>query len=265
MALAANRQTDRKDGAIVDRPAGVDVIYQGGLVTLNASGYAVAGQDVAGYRFGGVAYEKIDNSGGSAGDLNVRCWRTGTFSFAGTGFTLADVGKRVYVADDETVQLAQPEGGNVFCGVIVEYVSSTEVLVDIEPAVAPQRFNRVCLHGSLTAATTFAGGDVLSLLNPFGGRAVILDFVLDITTKSTGAASVDAGVAAGATTTSDTLIDGLDVNAAAGIFDNIDNKGSNGLRGVAWASNQYVTITPTASVAGLVGTYYIDCLVPTAW
>ena len=264
-ALSANRQTDRKDGVLVDRPAGVDILYQGGLVVINSSGYAVAGQDLAGARFGGVAYEKIDNSGGSNGDKAVRCWRKGLFSFAGSGFAITDVGKKVYLSDDQTVTLTPPGTGNVCVGVIAEYVSATEVLVDIEPAIAPQRFHRDTLYGSITAATTTSGGDAISLANPYGERVLVGDFVMDVSTPATGAANMDAGIGASASTSYDTLIDGVDVGSAAIVANNIDNKGSNGGRNVAWPSAHYITATPSATLAGLVGAYYVDVLVPTAW
>lgn len=111
---------------------------------------------------------------------------------------------------------------------------------------------------ALTAATTNAGGGVLSLANPEGVDLLVTRLVLNITTASTGAASVDAGIAANGTTSSDTLIDGLDVNAAAGVFCNIDDQGTNGQSVEQWDSDEYLTITASATVAGLVGYAYIE-------
>lgn len=109
---------------------------------------------------------------------------------------------------------------------------------------------------ALTAATDTTVGGVLKLLNPEGADLIITDFILDITTKSTGAATIDAGVDDGGDVSSDTLIDGLDVNAAAGVFSNTVDGGTNG--GVAkWPAGQYIVATASASVAGLVGNAYI--------
>jgi hypothetical protein len=94
----------------------------------------------------------------------------------------------------------------------------------------------VVLNGSITAATTTTGGDAISLANPFGRTVIIVDVVLDVTTPATGAATMNVGVAANGTTTSDTLIDGVDVGTAAIIADNIDDAGTNGGRGVSWTS-----------------------------
>lgn len=113
---------------------------------------------------------------------------------------------------------------------------------------------------ALTAGTTTTGGDVLSLANPEGEDLIVTRLLLNITTASTGAATVDAGIAADGTTSSDTLIDGLDVNAAAGLFDNADatDQGTNGKASRTWDSDEYLTITPSATCAGLVGYAYIE-------
>lgn len=110
---------------------------------------------------------------------------------------------------------------------------------------------------ALTAGTDTAGG-VLSLLNPEGVDLIITNLELDVTTAATAACTLDAGVGSGATTKYDTLIDGLDVNSAAGLFDNHDNPGSNGTATIRWESDHYLTVsTATGASAGLVGYAYI--------
>jgi len=111
---------------------------------------------------------------------------------------------------------------------------------------------------ALVAATTTDAGAVLSLANPEGVGLIIKRIILDITTEATGAAAVDAGVAADGETSADNLLDGLDVGSAAGVFDNIDDQGTNGQSVVKWGASQYVTITASATLAGLVGNAYIE-------
>jgi len=114
------------------------------------------------------------------------------------------------------------------------------------------------LKVALTASDAAAG--VLSLLNPEGVDLIITRLVLDITTPSTGAGTLDAGVAATAVT-NDSLIDGLDVNAAAGVFDNYTDKGTNGKSRKLWLAGQYLTITKASgAMAGLVGNAYIQTI-----
>lgn len=111
--------------------------------------------------------------------------------------------------------------------------------------------------GTLAALDT--GGGVFSVLNPEGVDLIVTRVVLDITTKATAACTLDAGPAAAATTLSDTLIDGLDVNSAAGVFDNIKNQAGNGLESERWESDEYFTISvKTGAGAGLVGSVYIE-------
>jgi hypothetical protein len=106
------------------------------------------------------------------------------------------------------------------------------------------------------AAGTAAGG-VLSWANPAGASIIVHNIVLDITTQSTGASTIDVGVAANGTTSSDTLIDGVS-GAAAGVFNSATNAGSNGSMSRKMTSTQFVTASQASgAVAGLVGSAYI--------
>lgn len=105
---------------------------------------------------------------------------------------------------------------------------------------------------ALTAAEDTTAGGVLSMANPEGIDLLITRVILNVTTPSTGAAAVDAGVAANGTTSSDILIDGKSV-ATAGVFDNIEDQGTNGRAAVKWGASQFLTITASADATGLVG------------
>lgn len=108
-------------------------------------------------------------------------------------------------------------------------------------------------------SATTGGGGALSLANPEGVDLIVTRLVLDITTKATAACTLDAGVGSSATTSYDNLIDGLDVNAAAGVFDNVEDQGTNGKSAVRWESDGYLTISEkTGAIAGLVGNAYIE-------
>lgn len=101
------------------------------------------------------------------------------------------------------------------------------------------------------------GGGVLSLANPEGTDIIVTKLVLNVTTPATAACTVDAGIAATATTSADNLIDGQDVNTAAGAFGS--PSGTNGLPAKLWKSDQYLTVSmKTGAAAGLVGYAYIE-------
>jgi hypothetical protein len=114
---------------------------------------------------------------------------------------------------------------------------------------------------ALTAATVTTGGAVAAVANPLGIDLIVTRAILNVTTQSTGAATVDIGVATNGTTSADNLLDGKTV-AAAGLFDNLvaADAGTNGKTIKTWSASQYVTATASATVAGLVGTLTLICV-----
>ena len=81
----------------------------------------------------------------------------------------------------------------------------------------------VALTGGLENAFAFAWQ------NPESVAVLVHRVLVDVThIAGTAGALLDIGTAANATTHSDNLIDGLDIQAATGLFDNITDKGSSG-------------------------------------
>lgn len=110
---------------------------------------------------------------------------------------------------------------------------------------------------TLTAATTTTAGAVAAVANPLGVDLIITQVIVRTTTQSTGAAALDIGVAANATTSSDTLIDGLSVATAPIVS---STPGTNGAVPRVWGASQYVTATASATLAGMVGTLHLICI-----
>jgi len=107
-----------------------------------------------------------------------------------------------------------------------------------------------------TLADGDAAGGVLDQVNPWG-EAGYVAIEVDVTTAATGACTADFGVAA-ASTSNDGLMDGLDVGAAAGLFNNIDDAGGNGAAWMAIGAADYVTGSmATGAASGLAGKAYI--------
>lgn len=102
------------------------------------------------------------------------------------------------------------------------------------------------------------GGGVLAWANPESGSIVVERVVLDVTTASTGACTVDVGTTAtNATTSSDNLIDGVSV-AAIAVKDNLGDAGTNGKARQKLATGKWVTGSmASGAAAGLVGYAYI--------
>lgn len=110
---------------------------------------------------------------------------------------------------------------------------------------------------ALTAAAGTTAGAVLSLANPEGASLIVTRLVLDITTAGPASTTVDAGIAADGTTSADNLIDAGPVSAI-GVIDNIEDGGTNGQAVFKWTSTQFLTITASAALTGLVGNAYIE-------
>ena len=120
--------------------------------------------------------------------------------------------------------------------------------------------NVFMLSGDLTAATTTDVGGVITLQNTFGVDLIITEMYLDVTTKSTAAATLDIGVDDGGDVSNDTLFDGVDVATAAGLFNTTKHAGTDGLHAVVWKKDEFVVASASATVAGLVGKYTIKAI-----
>lgn len=132
-ALTKDRDTLYKEGVEEELPMAASAkVYGGSMVCTNASGYAAPGADTANFMFAGVACAEADNSAGANGAINVKIKRKGVFLFAASGMTAADVGKTVYVLDDQTVALAAGTMNDIPAGKIVKVESATAVWVDID-------------------------------------------------------------------------------------------------------------------------------------
>lgn len=114
------------------------------------------------------------------------------------------------------------------------------------------------LSGALALAVT--GGGLASVANPEGALIIVTRLLVLISTGGT-AGDFDAGIAADGTTLSDTLIDGADLTSA-GLYDNLDDQGTNGNSKALWDDTEFLTISAsnTPDTTNLVGAYYIEYL-----
>ena len=133
MALAANVELLEQEGKLLSLPVvASDIVYKGALVKINAAGYAAPAAPEAGSNFAGVAYEKVDNSTGAAGDKEVRVVVERCFALAGSVFSQADVGSKVYATDDGVITTTEGTTSKQIVGTIVKFMSATEVLVKLQ-------------------------------------------------------------------------------------------------------------------------------------
>ncbi len=140
-ALTQDKKSEYKDGVEASYSVnGGSKIFAGALVAFDANGDIIPGADTAALVFAGVSLEYQDNTGGVDGDKNVLVRRKGVFRMkSSAALTKANVGNKVFLVDDQTVALAATTTNDVWCGNIVEFISSTEAWVDIELAAKTGR------------------------------------------------------------------------------------------------------------------------------
>lgn len=121
VALSAARNTPAAAGDIrrVPLPANGKV-YQGGMVQVTAAGFAAAASATAANVTIGRAEETVDNTGGANGAQSVDV-RRGVFRFgnsaAGDLIARTEIGKTVYVVDDQTVAKTNNAGARPAAGI----------------------------------------------------------------------------------------------------------------------------------------------------
>ena len=134
-ATSIDRDTKRSDGKLKAMKISNVLIPKGVLVCVNTTGYMTNGEDTLNYLFGGVSYERVDNSTGLAGDKEIRTEKTGehTFSYNGGDAGQSVVGKEVYIVDNQTVDDDPLSTTNdIKCGIITEIVNTSLVRVRID-------------------------------------------------------------------------------------------------------------------------------------
>ena len=130
--IAATATTEISNGArhLILPVKGSTTIYQGALVALDASGYAVPGSKAATLTAAGRAEETVANTGAD-GAASIRVAR-GVFVFDNAAdsekLTAVHVLKPCYIADDQTVT-ATAEGASV-AGLVIR-VDDAGVAVEI--------------------------------------------------------------------------------------------------------------------------------------
>lgn len=105
-------------------------IYKGALVCYQTSdGMLVDGTATTGTIFAGIAVEQVDG-GAADGAVTALVQQTGVVRLAASSGAATNVGKPVYLVDNNTVAVA-PQTGAILVGVCVNYVSATALDIDI--------------------------------------------------------------------------------------------------------------------------------------
>lgn len=113
-ALTADRNTPSRSGDRREPPVkGGAKIFAGGMVALDASGWAVPASAATGLKVIGRADRAVDNSSGGNGDLRVPV-AAGIYRYANSAsadaIAITDITATCYAVDDQTV--AKTNGSN---------------------------------------------------------------------------------------------------------------------------------------------------------
>lgn len=173
MAVTANQLLTRADGCKVGFPVAASThLYQGTFAFVNASGYldddTASGVNV----FAGINIDEKDNSSGSNGDLSGDVWTDGNHVVTGSGFTQATVGQRIYATDNYTATATASTAGAIYIGRCTEYISSTQISIEIEPERSGASSDRIIqvsylipLHASKVLYNIFTAREALQVLS----------------------------------------------------------------------------------------------------
>lgn len=121
------------------------------------------------------------------------------------------------------------------------------------------------LSVDLTGVAAITGGAVLSLANPFGSSVFILRAWIYYITPSTGAANINVGVGATATTDANDIISAMDAVAGgtAKLYCAYAPQATAETEvaiPVVWSSAKYITATGSATTVGLSARLYLEYL-----
>lgn len=132
-ALTKSVAREGKESKLIMLPVKADVeIFRGALVKIGADGYAAPCASEAGAVFAGESRTHVDSTGLADGECKIQVEIRNSFYVDAAGIVAADLGKKVYAADDNTVQLAAGVDLQEV-GKIIEIVSATKVLVMPNP------------------------------------------------------------------------------------------------------------------------------------
>ena len=133
-ALTNERIALRRDAKNGSFPVkGATKLHGGGLVAIDATGFAVKGAVSTTLKTVGVAKQTADNTTGADGAIRVSTER-GCFQFensaAGDQITLADVNAVCYIVDDQTVAKTNGTSTRSAAGTVVD-VDANGVWVEV--------------------------------------------------------------------------------------------------------------------------------------
>lgn len=137
-AAVSSRRRSGLGGRGIRQPVKASETIEKGTFVIITAGYLVDGGDVASSVFAGVAKETV-TGGATDGAEMCEVAKRGIFAFAAASSAATDLGKEVYIADNQTYVVAAPGTGDIKCGRVVgwdtsdgKWVSGAKALIKID-------------------------------------------------------------------------------------------------------------------------------------
>lgn len=256
-ALSAERDTPQRLNQYTSLTMASNVIiYAGSLVCVNSSGLAVPAADSSGYAVVGRAEQTVDNRTAVYVATKAIKLAKGVFRWAnGDVIAAADIGKIVYVTDDQTVNKTGG-GQNIIAGTVVD-VDSSGVWVDtakVGPvgAATPSSLAvgaNATVGGTLavTGAATLTGNAIANEVDARTATALLLGKAT-ATSVTIGASDANVSVPGALAVTGAATVHGATtINGAASFTNSVSMTGlptaTNGLSaGALWSNSGVVTL-----------------------
>lgn len=189
-ALATDRNTARRTGDRLTFDAAASVkCYAGAMAVLDSAGRVKPGVTATGLIPVGRFAETVDNSTGSAGDVQATV-EPGIYRFANSAgadeITAAEIGDRCYIVDDQTVAKTDGTGTRSIAGQIVDVDSAgvwVRVGMEVLTTTGLLAANNLSDVGTKATARANLGGGAdkivvqLGSLSTKGADAAVLRFV----------------------------------------------------------------------------------------
>jgi hypothetical protein len=186
IAIDAKVPADKGSGPI----AASTTLYKGIFANYNSSGYLVSATD-ADEEFAGIVDGHYDNSAGSAGAMNADLYTSGKFEVAAAGLAITDVGKPLYIVDNQTVQTGDASISNgVYVGTLAEYISATRCVLELD--VKGNRVGRRQQFAIDCAGVNATTIDMSTSAGLFGGSDLYVTSVVALYAMNTTAGNAEA-------------------------------------------------------------------------
>ena len=135
MAVTENKTINQSTPGHLSLPCKTGIHhYQGTLAFIDAATGTATNIVAAGANaFAGLVVEECDNTDGSTGALDVALNSVTDVVLEGTGFTQADVGKKIYATDNFAISTVSTS--KALIGRAVEFISATQLRVRLDVGV----------------------------------------------------------------------------------------------------------------------------------